>query len=125
MFGQNLRDMEEHIFLGFSVGGRLQIARAMAFDLDAATCLLLYVLHIRAAVADDLSTQVEPRNRVESDGDFLRGPFSLHEISQRVTIWAKQKHVLDRIRPARPALGLGGGNDVRPRAGVTLAASTR
>jgi len=48
-----------------------------AFDLNAASSLLLDVLHIGTAMANNLSTKVEARKWFEVDGDLLFWPFTL------------------------------------------------
>jgi hypothetical protein len=76
--GQYARNMKEHVFIAFVVGRALEVARSTAFDLHATTSLLLNVLHIRPAVADDLRSQVESLNGFQVNGNSFLGPFPLH-----------------------------------------------
>lgn len=69
--------MQEHGFVAFALGAVFNEARATALDLNAATGLLLDVLHIRTALADDLRAQIETGDRFEVDGDALVWPFTL------------------------------------------------
>ena len=73
--------MQEHRFIAFPASARLDEARAPALDLNAAPRLLLNMLHVGTALADNLSTQVEPRDWLEIDRDPLIGPFTLYTVS--------------------------------------------
>jgi hypothetical protein len=74
--------MQEHVLIALASGGKLQKPRTAALDLDTAACLLLDVLDIGTAVANHLSTEVEPRQGLEDDGDFLFRPFALWEFGK-------------------------------------------
>jgi hypothetical protein len=69
--------MEIHLIVALASGGQLDIARAPAFDLYTATCLLLNVLDVGTPGSHDVSTQVKARDRLKRDGNSLLRPFSL------------------------------------------------
>lgn len=77
--GQDLRNVQKHLLLTLTASGRLDKARAAALDLDSTAGLVLDVLDVRATMADHLCAQVEARERLEADWDFLLGPFALSE----------------------------------------------
>jgi hypothetical protein len=56
--------MEEHVLITLTAGGNLEVPRTTALDLDAASGLLLDVLHIGSAMADYLGPQVKARERL-------------------------------------------------------------
>ena len=70
--------MEEHVFIALPLRRGFDIARATALDLDAAARFLLNVLHIGAAMANNLCSEVESRDGFQGDGNLLLGPFTLH-----------------------------------------------
>lgn len=72
--------MQEHRFIAFPASAGLHETRTTAFNLNLAASLLLDVLHVGTALADDLSAEVEARDRFEIDGDPLLGPFTLYTI---------------------------------------------
>jgi hypothetical protein len=69
--------MQEHRFVAFPASARLNESRAPAFDLNATPSLLLNVLHVGTALANDLGTQVKAGDRLKIDRDALIGPFAL------------------------------------------------
>lgn len=73
--------MQEHRLITLPASAGFDESRAAALDLDTAASLLLDVLHVGATLADNLRTQVEPRNGFEIDGDTLIGPFALYIVS--------------------------------------------
>lgn len=73
--------MQEHGFVTFPASARFDESRTAALDLNTAASLLLDVLHVGAALADNLSTQVESRNRLEVDRNPLIRPFALYKVS--------------------------------------------
>lgn len=56
----HIRYMEEHILVTLSVGRSFEIAGTTAFDLHTASSLLLDVFDICSAMANYLSTKIEP-----------------------------------------------------------------
>jgi hypothetical protein len=56
--------MKVHILVTLPVSRCLDEAGSAALDLHTAARFLLDVLHVGAAMANDLSTQVEARNRL-------------------------------------------------------------
>ena len=60
-FAIHLRDVEIHILVTLTPGGRLEIARSSALDLHTAACFLLNVFHISATMANDLCAKIETR----------------------------------------------------------------
>jgi hypothetical protein len=56
--------MEEHVLITLAAGGNLKVTRTTALDLDAASGLLLDVLHIGSAMTDHLSPQVKAGERL-------------------------------------------------------------
>lgn len=73
----NSRYVQEHRIVAFALRAVLDEAGTTALDLDAATGLLLDVLHIRTTLTNDLGTQIKPGNRFEVDWDALIWPFPL------------------------------------------------
>ena len=73
--------MEVHGFIGLLTGLWFHEAGATALDLDLAARLLLDILDIVATTTNDLSTQIESTNRLETDRDLLLGPFALIPVS--------------------------------------------
>lgn len=69
--------MKEHILVTFVVRRGFKITGTAALDLDTAARLLLDMLYISSAMADNLSAQVEPMNWFQTDWDLLLGPFAL------------------------------------------------
>ena len=72
-----VRYVQEHWLIAFPASTGLHETRATAFDLNLAASLLLDVLHVGTALSDDLSAEVEARDRFEIDRDALLGPFAL------------------------------------------------
>ena len=73
--------MQEHFLVALPVGRSFQVAGTLALDLYAAAGFLLNVFNIGSAMANDLCTKVEARNRFKADGDLLFGPFPLWFVS--------------------------------------------
>lgn len=73
--------MEVHGFVHLLASITLDEARAPAFDLYATIGRVLNVFDISAAMTDNLSPQVEPRNRLEINRNLLLWPFALLQIS--------------------------------------------
>lgn len=73
--------MEVHRLITLAVSTRLNKARAATLDLHSAAGLLLDVLHISTTLSNDLSTQVETRDRFKINGNTLIRPFTLQIIS--------------------------------------------
>jgi hypothetical protein len=69
-------NVEEHVLIALVVCGCLEISRPPALDLHTAPCFLLDVLYISTAVSNDLSTQVETMDRLQTDRNLLLGPFA-------------------------------------------------
>lgn len=69
--------MQVHGLIALLARLRLHEARAATLDLDLAACLLLDVLDIVTTTANNLCTQVEAANRLETDRDLLFRPFAL------------------------------------------------
>jgi hypothetical protein len=67
--------MKKHVVFALLAGRRFDIARAAALDLHTTPRLLLDVLDICTAMANDLRPQVEAGNRLKTNGDALFGPF--------------------------------------------------
>lgn len=76
---RHLRDVKEHVFIAFPVRCGLEIPGSAALYLHSASGLLLNMLHVRATVANDLSTQVESLDWLQSDWDLLFRPFALNK----------------------------------------------
>jgi len=53
--------MKEHVLFTLAARSILEISRATSFDLNPTACFRLYMLHISAAGANDLGTDVEAR----------------------------------------------------------------
>jgi len=70
-------DMEVERFVAFLPSTVFHEAGATAFDLDSAAGFLLDVFDILPAVADDAGAEVEAGYGLETDDDFLFGPFTL------------------------------------------------
>lgn len=70
--------MQIHILITLSARALLQEAGATTLDLDAAPGLLLNVLDIGTAMANNLRSEVKARNWLEINGDLLFGPFALY-----------------------------------------------
>jgi hypothetical protein len=66
-----------HILVTLTTSAMLHESRATALDLNTASCLLLDVLNISAAMTNNLSTKIEAWKRFEVDWDLLFGPFTL------------------------------------------------
>lgn len=81
---KHLRHMEVHRLITLAVSTRLNKARAATLDLHSAAGLLLDVLHISTALPNNLSSQVETRDRLKINGNTLIWPFALHIISSSV-----------------------------------------
>lgn len=74
--------MEIHVIVAFPVSRGLKISRTTALDLDTAASLLLNVLHVRATMSNNLSSEVETSNLFEIDRYLCLGPFALLNISE-------------------------------------------
>lgn len=70
--------MQIHILITLSARALLQEAGATTLDLDAAPGLLLNVLDIGTAMANNLRSEVKARNWLEINGNLLFGPFALY-----------------------------------------------
>ena len=82
----HLRYIKIHIILTLAIRRSLEIAGTAALDLYAAASLLLNMLHIRTAMANDLGAQVETWNRLKVNGDAGLGPFALFGVSKYVQV---------------------------------------
>ena len=71
------RDVEEHGLIQDLLSIPLPEVRAMSFDLDTAAAFGLNMLDVRPSRADNLATNVEATNWLESNNDALFGPFTL------------------------------------------------
>jgi hypothetical protein len=69
-------NVEEHVLIALVVCGCFEISGSPALDLHTAPCFLLDVLYISTAVSNDLSTQVETMDRLQTDRNLLLGPFA-------------------------------------------------
>ena len=74
------RNMQEHGLITFLPSARFDESRATALYLNTAAGLLLNMLDIRTALANNLSTQVESRNGLQVNWDALVGPFALYKV---------------------------------------------
>jgi hypothetical protein len=92
----------------------------MALNLDSTACFLLDVLDIVTAVTNDLRSEVEARDGLEIDGNFLFWPFSLLQLVARLDT-NQERNILDQIHRVRPAPGLCVENVVHQQAEATLA----
>ena len=72
--------MQIHGLVAFTIGAMLHEARVAALYLNAATGLLLDVLHIGTAMPDHLSSQIETRDRFEIDRDSFFWPFATSKL---------------------------------------------
>jgi hypothetical protein len=78
--------MQEHRFVAFPASARLNESRAPAFDLNATPSLLLNVLHVGTALANNLGTQIEPGDWLEVNRNPLIGPFTLYTVSKFLSL---------------------------------------
>lgn len=69
--------MKIHVLVTFTPCPVLHKSRTSALDLDTAPSFLLYVLHIGPAMTDNLGPQIEARDGLEIDRNFLFRPFAL------------------------------------------------
>lgn len=69
--------MQVHRFVTFPARAVLNEARSTALDLNLAVSSLLDMLHVRTALADDLSTKIESWNWLKVNRDSFFGPFAL------------------------------------------------
>jgi hypothetical protein len=69
--------MQIHRFVALLASAMLHETRTTTFNLHSASRLLLDVFNMSTSLANNLSAKVEPRNRVEVDGNFLFWPFAL------------------------------------------------
>lgn len=74
----HLRYVQIHGFITLTVGAGLPESRAATLDLHAASSLVLDVLDIGTALANNLRAQIETRNRLKVDGNALFWPFPLN-----------------------------------------------
>lgn len=74
-------DVQVHGLFGLAACGVLDVTRSLTLDLHTAACLLLDVLDVGAAMADNLGAQVEAWDGLKGDGDLLFGPFALEHVS--------------------------------------------
>jgi hypothetical protein len=70
--------MQIHVLIALAASALLQEAGATALDLDAAPGLLLNVLDVGTAMANNLRSEIEARNWLEINGYLLFGPFALY-----------------------------------------------
>jgi hypothetical protein len=70
--------MQVHGLVTFSVCADFSEARSTSFDLDLAAGLLLNMFDVRATLAYNLGSQVEPWDRLQVNWNALFWPFSLH-----------------------------------------------
>jgi len=70
-------DVEVERLVTFLPAAVFHKAGAAAFDLYSATGFLLDVFDVLPTVADDTSAEVEAGYGLETDDDFLFGPFTL------------------------------------------------
>jgi hypothetical protein len=117
--------MKEHRFITFTAGRLFNEARITALNLNAASSLLLNVLHISTTLTHNLSSQVETGDWLQVDGDTRIGPFALCQISKpfRLDKWEWDGLLHGHIHPAQPAARARGGGIVarRPDSGVLSA----
>jgi hypothetical protein len=73
--------MKIHVLIALAISTRLHESRATALDLDAASSLLLDVLHVSSSMTNDLSTKVKARNRFKVNGNLLLRPFTLFSVN--------------------------------------------
>jgi hypothetical protein len=71
--------MQVHGLIALSIGGHLPEAGTTSFDLDFAASLLLDMLDICSALANNLSSKIETLDRLQINGNTLLGPFPLKE----------------------------------------------
>lgn len=79
--GHHVRDVQIHLLITFVSRVVLHKARASTFDLNTASSFLLDVLDIRAALANDLSTEIEARDGFEIDRNLLFWPLALPNVN--------------------------------------------
>lgn len=72
-------DGKIHVLIAFAVSCGFKVTRPSALDLHSAASLLLNILHVRPAVADDLSSEIEAWNGLQVDGDLFNTPFASSE----------------------------------------------
>ena len=75
----NLRHMQIHLLIALHASFLLHESTASALDLHSALGLLLDVLDVLTALANNLSPQIETRNRLELDGNAFFRPFAATE----------------------------------------------
>ena len=64
---QNIRHMKVHWLFAFLTSAVFEETRPLTLYLNATSSFLLDVLHISSAMANDLSSKIEPWERVELD----------------------------------------------------------
>jgi hypothetical protein len=69
--------MQIHILVAFSASTRFHEARSTTLDLHSASGFLLDMLDIRAAMTNDLGTEVKAWQGLKIDWNPLLGPFTL------------------------------------------------
>ena len=95
-------NVEVHWLLTFLLGGVVHEGRATAFDLHAAARLVLDMFDIGTALADYLSAEIEPRQRLQVDEDLFLWPFALLMLASQQSPILDQ--ILCRIRHVRTVL---------------------
>ena len=112
--------MKIHILIALSTGAMLHKSGATPLDLDAASSLLLDVLDICTTVANNLSAEVEARERLKINRDLLLGPFPLLHVS-----WLEHPAVSlpVQIHHVQTAPVLYGGIDAHPQGSAGPASS--
>jgi hypothetical protein len=102
----HLRYVQKHGLITFPAGAWFQETGATALDLHLATSLLLNVLHICTSLSDNLSSEIESRDRFQVNRNPFLRPFTLYAISafSEVNVWTSAYTAvfitLNRIRLA-------------------------
>ena len=112
--------MKIHVLITLTISTRLHEPRATALDLDAASSLLLDVLHVSSSMTNNLSAKVKARNRFKVNGNLLLGPFTLFSINHFELEFVNE-NLLFQTRLSQLALALVDGTVVHPRGWVVPA----
>lgn len=105
--------MQIHVLVALSASALFHESRATALDLDTTSSLLLDVLDVRTAMANNLSAEVEARNGFEIDRDLLFRPFTLFSFQHEQLALHVEYVLLCQTHLARLVLVLYGGNASR------------
>lgn len=91
--------MKIHVLITFAASAMFHKSRATTFDLHSASSFLLDMFDIGTPMTNNLSTEIEPWDRLEIDRDPLLWPFPLHMKLVSLTIFVNRNYALYQTRP--------------------------